>query len=358
MLKRTSLNATHRAAGAQMVDFGGWEMPLNYGSQIAEHHAVRQHAGVFDVSHMAALDIAGADTLPFLRQLLANDVKKLVAQKALYSLLLNESGGVVDDLIAYLIAPDFARLILNAACAEKDIAHITQYAEKWALDVHFNRRSDLSLLALQGPKSLKIFAQSFKELDITDLKPFTCRVFPKAFIAYTGYTGEAGVECLIPNESSLHFWQTFIKNGATPCGLGARDTLRLEAGMPLYGHEMDEKTNPYEAGLGWTIDLKDEQRQFVGKTALLEKKPTFQTLGIVLKEKGVLRSGYKIETKSGEGFITSGTFSPSMQCAIALARLPLKVKTGDLVSVIIRNKKSPALVVQPPFVRNGKVLVA
>ena len=358
MLKRTTLNATHKAAGAQMVDFGGWEMPLHYGSQIAEHHAVRQHAGVFDVSHMAALDIAGADTLPFLRQLLANDVQKLVPLKALYTLLLNESGGVVDDLIAYLIAPDFARLILNAACAEKDIAHITQYAEKWALDVHFNRRSDLSLLALQGPESHNIFSQSFKDLDITDLKPFTCRVFPKAFIAYTGYTGEKGVECLIPNESAESFWESFIKNGAKPCGLGARDTLRLEAGMPLYGHEMNESTNPYEAGLGWTIDLKDANRDFLGKTALLEKTAEAQTLGLVLQNRGVLREGYAIETKSGEGKITSGTFSPTMQRAIALARLPLKVKTGDSVSVIIRDKKSPALVVQPPFVRNGKVLVA
>lgn len=357
MLKRTTLNATHKAAGAQMVDFGGWEMPLNYGSQIAEHLAVRQNAGVFDVSHMAALDIAGADTFPFLRQLLANDIQKLVPLKALYTLLLNENGGVVDDLIVYAIDSDFARLILNAACAEKDIAHITQYAEKWALDVHFNRRSDLSLLALQGPESLKIFAQSFKELDITDLKPFTCRVFPKAFIAHTGYTGEKGVECLIPNELAEYFWQTFLKNGAKPCGLGARDTLRLEAGMPLYGNEMNESTNPYEAGLGWTIDLKDAHRNFVGKSALLEKNATLQTLGLVLKTKGVLRGGYRVETKAGAGIITSGTFSPSMQCAIALARLPLKIKKNDEVAVIIRNKKFPAQVVQPPFVRNGKVLL-
>ncbi len=357
MLKQTTLNATHRAMGATMVDFGGWEMPLNYGSQIAEHHAVRQNAGIFDVSHMAALDIAGADTIAFLRQLLANDVKKLYPAKALYSLLLNESGGVVDDLITYLIAPDFARLILNAACAEKDIAHITACAQKWGVDVTLNRRTDLSLIALQGPNALSIFQKSFKDLNIADLKPFHCRVFPKAFIAYTGYTGEAGVECLIPNDSATTFWQTFLENGATACGLGARDTLRLEAGMPLYGHEMNETTNPYEAGLGWTIDLKDESREFLGKSALLEMPREAQSLGLVLENRGVLREGYAIETKHGAGKITSGTFSPTMQRAIALARLPLKVKVGDSVFVIIRDKKSPAKVVNPPFVRNGKVLV-
>lgn len=355
MLCQTQLNAVHRALGAQMVNFGSWDMPLHYGSQIAEHNAVRQHVGVFDVSHMATLDISGKGTLGFLRQLLANDIAKIKPNQALYTLLLNENAGVVDDLILYLIAPDFVRLILNAACAAKDMAHIELCAQKWGADVTFNQRSDLSLLALQGPNAWDVFQQSYPELNLKNLKPFHHHNFPKIFVSYTGYTGEKGLECLIPNEMVENTWNVFVQNGAKPCGLGARDTLRLEAGMPLYGHEMNENTNPYEAGLGWTIDLKDESRQFLGKNAL--QAPTMQTLGLVLKEKGVLRENYLVHTSFGEGLISSGTFSPSMQRAIALAKLPLKVKVGDEVLVGIRHKKMPACVVQPPFVRLGKVLV-
>ncbi len=354
-MQQTQLNATHRALGAHMVDFGNWEMPLHYGSQIKEHHAVRQNVGVFDVSHMSTLDVSGKNTVDFLRRLLSNDLNKIKPQQALYSLMLNENAGVVDDLIVYFLAPDFARLILNAACAEKDRAHIQTYAQKWGMNLHFNQRGDLSLFALQGPNAWEIFHQSLPELNLKDLKPFHCLNFPKIFVAHTGYTGEKGLECLIPNEMAERVWHLFLEKGAQPCGLGARDTLRLEAGLPLYGHEMDETTNPYNANLGWTIDLKDESRDFLGKSALTP--PNAQTLGLILEERGVLREGYTVETKKGEGTITSGSFSPTLGKSIALARLPLEIAVGDGGYVLIRGKKMRAQVVKPPFVRNGKILV-
>ncbi len=368
-LKATPLNSAHRAAGAKMVDFGGWDMPVNYGSQIEEHNAVRTDAGMFDVSHMCVVDIEGANARPFLRALLANNVDKLqVPGKALYSCMLNPEGTVIDDLIVYFFREDWFRLVVNAGTAEKDVAWMRQQNDATNSGLTITQRRDgenaIALVAVQGPNArAKVWdVLPTAKAASQDMKPFNVVIVPdtafgEAMVARTGYTGEDGFEIGVPATQVEALWNALVAAGVKPAGLGARDTLRLEAGMNLYGMDMDESVNPLDAGLAWTIDLVSE-RDFVGKAALQAKGQNAQFMGLILREKGgILRAHQRVVAASGEaGEITSGTFSPSMQQAIALARLPMDVAIGDTVHVEIRDKKLAATVVKLPFVRNGKVL--
>ena len=368
-LKRTILFETHQLAGAKLVDFGGWEMPVNYGSQIEEHIATRTHCGIFDVCHMAAVDVLGSDAKVFLEKVIANDINKLKNDgQALYSCLLNHDGGVIDDLIVYRFDPNY-RLVINAATAHTDLEWLNQEAKNFSDLQLIPRRPDLinsqnpqGMVAVQGPKALQIIAQAIPELApaTQELKVFHGRCVATAYgeimIARTGYTGEDGAELLVPINQTAAIWNVLVKAGAQPAGLGARDTLRLEAGMNLYGQDMNDQTNPLDAGLGWTIDRSTE-RMFNGRQALDKRAQQFVFLGLILQDKGVLRSHQIVKTPGGDGEITSGTFSPSLQKSIALAKLPLQTKVGDTVKVVIRDKELNAVVVKPPFVRHGKALV-
>ena len=360
MLKQTPLNTVHRAAGAKMVDFGGWDMPVNYGSQIEEHHAVRRDAGMFDVSHMLAVDLRGPGARDFLRYALANNVDKLKLRgKALYSCLLQPDGGVLDDLIVYFLAEDWFRLVVNAGTADKDVAWLTSLLAGRAPQLMLEPRHDLAMIAVQGPGARQRVWQALpgSRLATEELKPFMAAEFADCFIARTGYTGEDGFEIMLPAVRVGALWGALAAAGVRPCGLGARDTLRLEAGMNLYGQDMDEHVNPLESGLAWTVDLASP-RDFVGKAMLTATPPERQQVGLLLVDKGgVLRSHQRVRTDCGEGEITSGTFSPTLGASIALARLPAGVVPGDSVHVDIRDKALAARVVKPPFVRHGKILV-
>ncbi len=358
-LQRTPLYDAHVAANARLVDFGGWEMPLHYGSQIEEHHAVRQRVGMFDVSHMRSVDITGADSRQFLRCLLANDVNKLKQPgRALYSCMLNPQGGIIDDLIAYYFADDQWRLVVNAACAPSDIAWMKRVASAKAFDVTIAPRSDLAMLAVQGPQALEVLS-AVRQLwaqAVAEVKPFTAVTFGDVVVARTGYTGEDGVEIILPADQITDLWNELLAAGVAPCGLGARDTLRLEAGMNLYGQDMDALTTPAQAGLAWTVSLADEQRDFVGRAAITQFPGAGKMMGLKLQEKGVMRAHMAVQTAGGEGEVTSGTMSPTLGVSIAMTRLPESVSTGDDVHVIIRGKSVPAKVCQLPFVRHGKAV--
>ncbi|MCE5232009.1 MAG: glycine cleavage system aminomethyltransferase GcvT [Mizugakiibacter sp.] len=356
MTQHTVLNATHRALGAKMVDFGGWDMPLNYGSQIEEHHAVRRDAGMFDVSHMTVVDLTGANVRAFLRRLLANSVDKLkVSGKALYSCMLNADGGVIDDLIVYYLTEDFFRVVVNAATRDKDLAWIVAQAQPFGVAV--KERADLAMIAVQGPNArAKVLGLLSPEAraKAEKLGKFVACDGDGLFIARTGYTGEDGFEIMVPEAQAIAFWNRLKDAGVAPAGLGARDTLRLEAGMNLYGQDMDETVTPYEAGLAWTVAL-DEGRGFTGRPVLEREKaegPKRVMVGLVMDEKGVLRHGQKVLTARGEGEILSGTFSPTLGKAIAFARVP----AGDpgAVRVDIRGREVPVRIVKYPFVRDGK----
>ncbi|MFL6674097.1 MAG: glycine cleavage system aminomethyltransferase GcvT [Massilia sp.] len=370
-LKATPLNSAHRAAGAKMVDFGGWDMPVNYGSQIEEHNAVRTDAGMFDVSHMCVVDLEGANVRAFLRGLLANNVDKLQAPgKALYSCMLNPQGGVIDDLIVYFFSENWFRLVVNAGTAEKDVAWIREQNEATGSGLAITPRRDganpIALIAVQGPNAR---AKAWQVLPTTQaaseqLKPFNAVIvkdtaFGEVMVARTGYTGEDGFELAFPASQAEALWNALAAAGIKPAGLGARDTLRLEAGMNLYGQDMDDNVSPLDAGLAWTVDLVAE-RDFIGKAALQRDGQKASFVGLILREKGgILRAHQKVVSAAGNlGEITSGTFSPTMQQAIALARVPLDVAIGDTVHVEIRDKKLAASVVKLPFVRNGKILAA
>lgn len=367
VLKTTPLNQTHRNMNAKMVDFGGWDMPLHYGSQLDEHHQVRSNAGMFDVSHMLAVDIKGKaaggvhDVRDFLRRLVANNVDKLTLPgKALYSCMLNPQGGVIDDLIIYFLSESWFRLVVNAGTADKDMGWMLARRDEFAagIGLEITPRRDLAMIAVQGPnaraKVWQVIAGAQAETE--GLKPFQAAEFGKYFIARTGYTGEDGFEIMLPAADAAGLWDALHAAGVAPAGLGARDTLRLEAGMNLYGQDMDETTNPLESGLAWTVDLKSE-RDFIGKKALLATPVKQQLAGLLLLDRGVLRGHQKVTTPHGEGEITSGGFSPTLNQSIALARLPAGVSVGNEVQVSVRDKMLRAKVVKYPFVRNGKSLI-
>ena len=362
MTEKTVLNATHRALGARMVDFGGWDMPINYGSQIEEHHAVRRGAGMFDVSHMTVIDLHGARTRDFLRHLLANSIDKLkVIGKALYSCMLNEQGGVIDDLIVYYLGEEHFRLVVNAGTRAKDLAWIEQQAAAFAVQV--KERPEFAMIAVQGPHARAQVLGLLHEVDrprIEKLGKFAAAAAQgphgmPLFVARTGYTGEDGFEIIVPAaEHAVALWAALAAAGVAPAGLGARDTLRLEAGMNLYGQDMDETVSPWEANLGWTIVL-DEGRAFIGRAALEQQKAAGVPrvmVGLVLDDKGVLRHGQKVLTANGDGEILSGSFAPTLDKAVAFARIPAGA-AGDM-RVDIRGREVPVRLVKYPFVRDGK----
>lgn len=359
MAQQTVLIGKHLEAGAKVVDFHGWDMPLHYGSQIEEHHTVRTDAGMFDVSHMTIVDLNGARTREFLRYLLANDVAKLtVPGKALYTGMLNEAGGVIDDLIVYFLSEDYFRLVVNSATREKDLAWINAQAK--AFDVKVTERPEFAMIAVQGPNAkakVAILLNDSQKAAVAGMKPFFGVQAGELFIATTGYTGEDGYEIALPNELAADFWQKLLDAGVKPAGLGARDTLRLEAGMNLYGQDMDETVSPLAANMGWTIAWEPADRNFIGRAALEKQRAegTFKLVGLVMEQKGVLRHGQKVVVAGGEGEITSGTFSPTLGYSIAMARVPATV--GETAEVDIRGKLVPVKVVKPSFVRMGKKVI-
>ncbi len=361
MTEKTVLNATHRALGARMVDFGGWDMPINYGSQIEEHHVVRRDVGMFDVSHMTVVDLHGARARDFLRHLLANNVDKLkVHGKALYSCMLNERGGVIDDLIVYFLGEEHFRLVVNAGTRAKDLAWIEKQAAPF--EVQVKERPEFAMIAVQGPHARAKVLDLLREVDrprIEKLGKFAAAAAQgphgmPLFVARTGYTGEDGFEIMVPQEHAVALWEALHAAGVAPAGLGARDTLRLEAGMNLYGQDMDESVTPWEANLGWTVSL-DEARAFIGRAALEQQKAAGVPrvmVGLVLDGKGVLRHGQKVLAANGEGEILSGSFAPTLDKAIAFARIPAG-GAGEL-RVDIRGREVPVRQVKYPFVRDGK----
>ena len=358
---RTPLFAKHVEAGARIVDFGGWDMPLHYGSQIEEHHAVRRASGAFDVSHMTVVDVEGDRALEFLRYLLANDAAKLREPgAALYSCMLNPAGGVVDDLIVYSMGKDRYRMVVNAATRDKDVAWIEKHAAPFSIGVA--ERPELAMIAVQGPQARDLVAgiidAGWREQALA-LRPFIALDADSLFIARTGYTGEDGFEIILAADSAEAFWQSVIDAGAAPCGLGARDTLRLEAGMNLYGADMDETTSPLEAGLGWTIALDPPDRNFIGREALLEARSNSNRQrfsGLLLEDRGVLRNHQRVVVKGlHDGEITSGGFSPTLQRSIALARLP--AGEYERANVDVRGKLLEARIVKPPFARKGRICI-
>jgi aminomethyltransferase len=362
MGNKTALYTTHQNMGGKLVDFGGWDMPLHYGSQIEEHHKVRQSAGMFDVSHMTVVDVTGSAAKAYLQYLLANDVAKLDGNigKALYSGMLNHEGGVIDDLIVYNLG-DWYRVVVNCSTREKDLAWMNQVAADF--DVTITERPEFAMIAVQGPDAIRIASAvvgAERAAVIASLKVFQGQPAGEWFIARTGYTGEDGLEIMLPESGAVALWQALADAGVAPCGLGARDTLRLEAGMNLYGHEMDETVSPLAANMGWTIAWAPESRNFIGRAVLEAQKAadnSHKLVGLVLRERGVLRAEQvvSIEGSAEKGVITSGTFSPSLGYSIALARVPRAI--GNHCQVEMRGKQITVEVVAPNFVRHGIALV-
>ena len=358
MSEKTVLYDKHVEYGGKIVDFAGWEMPVNYGSQMDEHHQVRNDAGMFDVSHMTVIDFSGEGVRAFLQYLLANDVAKLKQQgKALYSCMLNHDGGVIDDLIVYYMNDNWYRMVVNAATRDKDVAWIDEQSA--GFEVEINERSDLAMIAVQGPhareKAIEALPVDVVEA-VSELDRFFGSDCGEWFVGRTGYTGEDGFEIMLPDTEAPAFWDRLADAGVKPCGLGARDTLRLEAGMNLYGSDMTETTSPLISGLGWTIAWEPEDRDFIGRAELQKERDrgvAQKLVGLVLQDKGILRSHQKVIVENaGEGETTSGTFSPTLKQSIAFARVPKQ--TGDLCQVEIRGKLLNAKVVKPVFVRDGK----
>lgn len=357
MAKRTPFYDLHVKANAKIVDFAGWDMPLHYGSQLDEHHQVRRHAGVFDVSHMGVVDCHGENAQAFLRYLVANNVDRLVDGKALYTCMLNEQGCVIDDLIIYKVSDIFFRIVVNAGTREKDLAWMHKHGASFGVEL--KERTDLAMLAIQGPE-IKNLLDKLMTADqaerLIQLKPFTFLQFGEWFVARTGYTGEDGFEIIFPAKEAAAVWQSILDAGIKPIGLGARDTLRLEAGMNLYGSDMDENVTPLESNLTWTVAMEPADRNFIGRAALEAQQKNgvkMRLVGLVLDGPGVIRNHQKVFTEQGgEGEVTSGGYSPTLSNSIAFARVPAEVGTTCFVE--IRNKKVPAHVIKPPFVRHGK----
>lgn len=366
-LKETPIIKAHQEMGAKLVDFGGWNMPIHYGSQIDEHHQVRQDAGMFDVCHMTIVDLRGCEVIAYLAKLLANDVAKIADKpgKALYSCMLNNEGGVIDDLIIYSMEPAWVRVIVNSSTREKDLAWMRSQIGNMAVDL--NERDDLAMIAVQGPNARELAGKALGDeiAGADDLQPFNALLINagadnERFVARTGYTGEDGYEIVCANSQAEQMWNQLADAGIKPCGLGARDTLRLEAGMNLYGNDMDETQSPLESGLSWTVDFSNEARQFNGRSSLEKQKEQglkYKFVGLILKDKGILRAhqAVLVEGSSLQGELTSGTFSPTMQKSIGFARVP--IEASETCQVAIRKKQLDAQIVKLPFVRQGKILV-
>ena len=353
---KTALYESHVALGARIVDFAGWDMPLHYGSQIEEHHAVRNEAGCFDVSHMTVVDVHGGDAEPYLRFLLANDVARLDPDRALYSAMLDEAGGVLDDLIVYRL-DDRYRVVVNAATRDKDLRWMEDRLRSGpaSYDAIVEERADLGIIAVQGPRSIDAVSVVCALPGLASLPAFALMEHDGLTVARTGYTGEDGVEIVLPEARAAETWEALVAHGVRPIGLGARDTLRLEAGLNLYGQDMDESTSPLVSNIGWTVAWKPTKRDFVGRAALEAERAAgvgSKLTGLVLDSKGVMRNGFEVRTEAGSGVITSGIISPTLGVSIALARVPADA-TGTC-EVDIRGRPKPARLVKPPFVRRGE----
>lgn len=373
MGNRTPFYDQHIQSGAKIVDFAGWDMPLHYGSQLKEHLAVRQQVGMFDVSHMGVVDCHGPHVAQFLRHLLANNVDKLASGKALYTCMLNDTGGVIDDLIVYKLNDTFYRLVINAGTRTKDIQWMRDQAANF--EVEILERDDLAMLAIQGPLSLQKLSAIFPLQDverIKQLKPFsfhhiTQGEYKDFFIACTGYTGEDGFEIILPAIAAPALWEKLLALQVAPSGLGARDTLRLEAGLNLYGNDMDESVTPLESNLNWTVAFEPKERAFVGRVALesqIADGVKQRLVGLILDGPGIMRHHQLVILNNGdEGEITSGGYSPTLEKSIALARIPVSTTNNttnttandqEACWVEIRDRKVKALIVKPPFVPRGK----
>lgn len=367
MTQQTPLYENHQKQGAVMVDFAGWAMPLHYGSQLDEHQQVRKDVGMFDVSHMGIIDINGIEASAFLRRLLANNIDKLTPGQALYSCMLNHEGGVVDDLIVYCISADFFRLVVNAATAKKDLQWMQLNQSPFSVVI--TQHLDFAIIAIQGPNAREKVSQVLPEFKthIASVKKFHFFMDSSNFgaphssdtegrwlVARTGYTGEDGLEIILPAGKAAALWQAFANNGIPPIGLGARDTLRLEAGLNLYGQDMDESVTPLVSNLGWTVAFEPPSRLFIGRRALEAQRDqgvSEKLVGLVLLDKGVLRHDQSVlDQNQTVGKVTSGSFSPTLKQAIGLARIYGNVERE--CAVLIRHKSLRAQIVQPPFVRS------
>ena len=351
---KTPLAELHAEAGARFIEFAGWQMPVHYGSQLEEHHAVRNHAGCFDVSHMAVVDLDSGYAEPLLRRLLVSDVSRLNAGDAVYSLMLNERGGIVDDLIAYRREHGY-RLVVNAGTTRKDLDWIGRCERELKTTATAHHRNELCIIAVQGPHAVESVRNLLNLRDLNELESFTFIERADYFVARTGYTGEDGVEVICSAEAAIDLWSRLVTNGIQPVGLGARDSLRLEAGLNLYGHDMSDDTNPFECRVAWTIDWEDDDRDFIGRSVVehvRDEGALTKLVGLKLTERGIPREGFTVQTEAGAGIVTSGTFSPTLKQGIALARVP--VSTRGLCRIEVRQKLIPANITRLPFVQRNK----
>ena len=353
-MNRTFLHSSHKMLGAKFVNFSGWEMPIHYGSQINEHNYVRNDLGIFDVSHMNIFDFNGAEAQGFLRYVLTNDVDKIGNGCALYSVITNEKGGIIDDLIVYKFNNEKFRVVSNCSTFENVKAFFELNINKF--NCQLIHKSSLGILAIQGPKS-KSSIEDMLGLDLSSCKSFSFIEKINLFISRTGYTGEDGFEIIGEHKQLQEIWDLCISKNISPIGLGARDTLRVEAGMNLNGTDMTIENNPFESNLGWVVDFNDIERDFIAKEKLAEIKRSNQLklVGVLLEEKGILRGGQKIIKGAIEGNITSGTFSPFMKKSIGIARVPIDI--SESANVLIRNKPLNVKILSLPFIRKGKIII-
>lgn len=336
-MKKTACFELHKELGGKIVDFAGWALPIQFKGILAEHEAVRTRCGIFDCSHMGQAFFRGKDTLSFLQFLISNNLEKIPDGKAIYSGMLDDFGCFVDDLIVYRISQSEAMAVINASNIEKDIEWMLKVAKDKGYNVEISDRSDeMGLLALQGPESPK-FLKSVLGLDLVSIKRFGFVTFEfngqEGFICRTGYTGEEGVELVFPNSVITELFRKFVESGVEPCGLGARDSLRLEKGYSLYGHEITDQTNAIEAGLSWTVDF--EKESFMGKEALMKVKedgPNRKLIGFRMDGKSMGRQGDLIVNESEDviGEVTSGTFSPTLKVGVGLAYVPKDYRLDSL----------------------------
>jgi len=354
MSQKTPLYDEHVEAGGRMVEFAGWQLPIRYGSLVEEHRAVRERAGMFDVSHMTVVDIEGPGARDALRRLLANDVDRIRERgQAIYGCMLDKNGGIIDDLITYRLDDGFYRMVVNAATRAADLEWIGRQLE--GFDASVTERDDLAMIAVQGPEAVEHVVDLLDVPDVSQLKPFRSLVHGDFFIARTGYTGEDGCEIILPNQSAPETWRRLTERGVMPCGLGARDSLRLEAGLNLYGQDMDSEATPLESNLAWTVAFEPADRDFIGRAALERQKAEGvprKLVGLVLATGGIPRQGARVITDAGDGVVTSGGFGPTVERPVAMARIP--ASAGDGAKVELRGRELSARVVKPPFVRNGK----
>jgi len=345
-LKQTPLLEKHRALGAKIVPFAGWQMPVSYKGIIEEHKAVRNNVGLFDIGHMGLIKIEGDEALALIQKVATNDAAKLEPNQCQYSVLCNESGGTIDDVLVYRLPMSYL-IVANASNMDKVLAWLKTQAKNFS-KVTVGTYENYCMLSLQGPKA-KATAGKVLNLDLLTLKRNHLLWWRDIIISGTGYTGEDGVELIVAKSEASKIWQMFIDEGVQPCGLGARDTLRLEAGLPLYGHEYNEETSPLEVGYGWAV--KFDKGDFIGREALLKEKETGlkkQLVGLELNSRAIAREGSLIFSDLNPlGKVTSGTFSPTLNKPIALGFIDHK--NGSLVNVEIRGQKIAAKVVAKTF---------